>query len=135
MIVVVTGGRDWTASPGDAAKLLDRLDELECTIIRHGGCSGLDLWAAGLAKLGGYELEAWPATVRDAMRLRLLADRKIPIGRVVVPPPWRRWPSAGPLRNVDMTTGAGYVLAYPGGRGTASCCRAGAVAGAVVEAM
>lgn len=110
MIVAVTGGRDLT----DRARVARALDLFvdhpprprPITLLRHGACRGLDVAAGAWADGRGIVVEAYAAD-------------------------WRQGRSAGPKRNRRMLLGehpyaaepvrAALLLAFPGGRGTASC--------------
>jgi len=123
-IVVVTGGRDFEGSAGDERRLVELLDEFRPRIVRHGGCRGADTWSGYIAHNLGMHVEVWPATQADAQRWASRMD----YARIVYPPSWARWPSAGPKRNVAMLLGnghpAGQVIACPGGTGTMRCIEA-----------
>ena len=105
--VVVTGGRDFD----DKAwvwSVLDRLHhERGIARLAHGGASGADIFAAQWAGNRGVHGAPYPAD-------------------------WRvKGKKAGPLRNREMLDAEkpDGVIAFPGGRGTADCCRAAAERG------
>lgn len=105
--VIVTGGRDWGEGEGTNgyAACMHALDAalspLKPTVIVQGGCrTGADLLARWWAKDHAVPCETFAAV-------------------------WKRYgPSAGPRRNAEMiAAGADYLVACPGGRGTADCVR------------
>lgn len=109
-IAAVTGGREYVPTARDPEQLRQWLMDHSVTVLRHGACRGVDQWAAGVASDAGITVEPWDA-------------------------PWDLGPSAGPLRNRAMLRGdptwnrptsgpADCLAAFPGGRGTADCCRA-----------
>lgn len=109
MNVIVTGGRNYT----DAEAVGFALAPLNPSRVIHGGCttgtktSGSFCGADGLA-------HAWAiandVTVDVYEVVRYLDGD---------------WPGAGPCRNARMLrlSWPDLVLAFPGGRGTADCCR------------
>ena len=115
--VIVTGGRNWGEGPGTvngyavcSRILSDMLRPLKPTAIVQGGCrTGADLLARWWAKDYAIPCETFHAD-------------------------WKRYgPSAGPRRNSEMiAAGADYVVACPGGRGTADCVRKAQAAGLTV---
>ena len=95
-IVVITGGRDFVPSVDDELELRVALAYLRPTEVRHGACRGADLWAAKIAESAGCRVVSYPAD-------------------------WKRLgKKAGPMRNTTMLTDADFLLAFPGGRGTAN---------------
>ena len=103
MIVVVTGGRDYS----DYARVCDVLDDLtayipharQITKLAHGGARGADTLAGAWAASRGVE-------------------------EVVFPAQWNTYGrNADPIRNREMLDGAmpDLVVAFPGGTGTAGC--------------
>lgn len=108
-IVAVTGGREYAPTPEEVYCFTVFTEE--AAVIRHGDCRGLDRIIAWHAKRWQKDrdpdtIQAWPAD-------------------------WAEYgPAAGPIRNREMLTGfragvvvappASVLLAFPGGRGTAS---------------
>lgn len=137
MIVVVTGGRSWRPKAESDYQLRWSLAHYGARILRHGGCRGLDMWAGKVARSDGYETQMWPAVVGPGLMAtaNLLAYDTLEGWRVCLPPPDRKWPSAGPLRNRDMVKGADILFAYPGNKGTASCVREARKAGLKIVSM
>ena len=104
--IIVCGGRDFVDWP----KLANALETLHyrrpITILVHGGAPGADKMAGQWALQFGLEVEEFPAAWKE------------------------QGPSAGPERNQRMVdAGAHGVIAFPGGRGTADCCRRAEAAG------
>lgn len=97
MIVVVTGGRDFTD-----ATLVDRAlshvhRETPIRLLIHGDCRGADRTCEAWAIENGIETKAMPADWKNEGR------------------------AAGPLRNGRMLNEKpDLVVAFPGGRGTAN---------------
>jgi hypothetical protein len=97
MRVVVTGGRYFE----DGCLLYDTLDELGVTELAHGGATGADHLAQEWADLNS-------------------------VPTVIFKPDWNGLgKKAGPIRNRQMIKEfmPDCVVAFPGGRGTASCKR------------
>ena len=102
-VAMVTGGRDYKPTAKDKEDFLSVIDTNSIAVLIHGGCRGVDQWAAGLAAENGL----WV---------------------VCVPAPWKRHgKAAGPKRNVFMARLAGVLsgvdhdllcIALPGGAGT-----------------
>lgn len=100
--VVVTGGRDFTDRDAVWGALDRRHARGGIVALAHGGASGVDRLADMWARNRGVPVEPFPAD-------------------------WRiRGKAAGPERNRRMldTFKPDGVIAFPGGRGTADCCRA-----------
>lgn len=101
---IVCGGRSFVPRDGDAARLRKLLAALDIIEVVHGGASGADTWAAGVAARDGYPTRAFPAD-------------------------WEaHGKKAGPLRNATMAgyvrnNGGGWCIAFPGGPGTADMLR------------
>ena len=104
MIVLVTGGRHYNKQAKvDAA--LDHIHQQDpITEIVCGGATGADTCAIRWAKKRGVAYTVYEVTKEDWDRLG---------------------PAAGPLRNARMLDEKKphLVVAFPGGRGTESCCR------------
>ncbi len=104
--ILVTGGRDYT----DRAAVKRSLSHLaehyihgarpEEIVLVHGDATGADQLAAAVAQELGWRTEAHPAD-------------------------WGSYgTAAGPRRNAEMVKlGANYLIAFPGGSGTAHCRR------------
>jgi hypothetical protein len=104
--ILVTGGRDYT----DRAAVARSLGHLgahfifgarpEEIVLVHGACAGADTLAAEEAVKLGWRTESHPAD-------------------------WdTHGNAAGPIRNKEMVSlGAHYLIAFPGGSGTAHCRR------------
>lgn len=96
-VVVVCGGRNERLTNERAAALFEEINlPPEEVMILHGGCRGIDSdvgeWASG----AGYDVGEHPAQ-------------------------WKEFgPMAGPLRNQYLASCADKVIAFPGGKGTAS---------------
>lgn len=75
-------------------------------------------------RLGGVELHHGDAQGVDR-GVAIAFHRARPEFKIVPhPAEWDRLgKSAGPIRNQDMMRAAGFLIAWPGGAGTASCCR------------
>lgn len=104
--IIVCGGRDYK----DAGRIYSALSTLHwrtpITVLVHGGAPGADKLAADWAKAHGVKTEAHQAAWKE------------------------RGPAAGPERNQRMVdAGAAGVVAFPGGKGTADCCRRAETAG------
>lgn len=105
--VVVCGGRDFN----DRQAVIKAFQGLPVgTIIVHGDCSGADRLAAEVAENWGLETEAHPAD-------------------------WKKHgKAAGPIRNQEMIDSEPrYVIAFPGGSGTADCIARAEAAGIQVK--
>lgn len=107
MRVLVCGGRDY----GDAAVVDNILDGLDVTELCHGGASGADMLACEWAELHGIPAKTFTADWHT-------------FGR-----------AAGPMRNAHMLTSFGpdVVVAFPGGKGTASMVSIAREAGVTVR--
>lgn len=107
MIVLVTGGRDYT----DAESLESALSTLSPSIIMHGAARGADRIADAWARRHRVTVKAFPANWAE------------------------EGPSAGPRRNAAMLAASqpDIVLAAPGGRGTADMVRRATRAGVEVR--
>lgn len=64
MIIAVTGGRDHELTLEESVWLVRMLERHDCTIFRHGACTGVDAEAARIA-----------ACVRQACELRITVMR------------------------------------------------------------
>lgn len=106
-ILVVTGGREYR----DTAAVYRALNAVAAAqggalTLYHGGCTGADAIAAQWARYYGVTAKCWPAAWRAHGR------------------------AAGPIRNRQMIAAAlangtaCALLAFPGGRGTASAVNA-----------
>jgi hypothetical protein len=103
----VTGGREYVPNREDVTVFLRLLSDVlaaypkQEAVLRHGGCRGVDRAIAALVR------QAFPriAVVEYKANWDLL-------GKL-----------AGPKRNAEMLEGADALIAFPGGRGTASCIR------------
>ena len=106
MKVLVTGGRDYH----DVDKVWTTLDEFhenrEITLLIQGGASGADIYA-----------QVWA--------------HKNDIPYLTIPAQWEKHGrSAGPRRNTQMLNfNPDYVIAFPGGNGTADMVRQSKKAG------
>lgn len=103
--ILVCGGRDFGITPQDL-QLLDAVLTKHCQpgdVIINGGAKGADSAAGTWALQHGYAVEAYPVDYA--------LDGK--------------WPGAGPRRNARMYASShpDLVIAFPGGKGTASMCR------------
>lgn len=104
-VVVVTGGRYFSDENLVGNTLMKWRKEHGCFVLYHGGCSGAD-----------YLASCW-ALENGLMTKTFKADWKT------------HGKAAGPRRNDDMLNtalGSGhkvFLIAFPGGRGTASCKR------------
>lgn len=104
--VLVTGGRDYM----DRARVFYELDTIHdhrpIEIIIHGGATGADTWAGEWAIDRGVPLSVYPATWK-------------------IPGTNRINRAAGAIRNQRMLDGSQptFVLAFPGGDGTADMKR------------
>lgn len=124
MIIVVTGGRDFAAA-NVVYSALDTLHQQDpITLVAHGAC-GITIGSdgkksgnmRGADRLGGVE---WTA-LRGAHGWPFYVDHALD----------GPWPAAGPRRNERMlravkdygATRPPLVVAFDGGRGTASCIR------------
>lgn len=102
LVAVVCGGRDY----GDAERVRQVLDEVAPTFVLQGGASGADRLARGWCEARGVDFAEVPAL-------------------------WEaRGRAAGPRRNAvqarlaqQLAPGAWVLVAFPGGRGTASMVR------------
>lgn len=100
--VIVCGGRDYS----DRERLFEVLDQVHdatpIAAIIHGNARGADTLAGEFAKSCGHGVQCWPR-----------------------PADWKKHGrAAGPMRNKAMLgMGAGLVIAFPGGRGTADMVR------------
>jgi len=95
--VVVTGGRDFN----DETLIKRTLDLFDIGHLVHGGCTGVDSLAEKYCK-----------------------ENKIPFTRM--PANWlMHGIAAGPIRNAEMLERFpnAILIAFPGGKGTASCKR------------
>lgn len=111
IVIVVTGGRDF-ADRGLLRRTLDRLHhEQGVAMVAHGDARGADKLADEWAKDRGVVRYVCPASWG-------LHGRK-----------------AGPIRNRQMLESAkpDLVVAFPGGKGTADCCRQAEAMGFIVE--
>src|SRR6266704_483669 len=95
MRVIICGGRDFN----DRKKVVKALTGLhKDTVLVHGNCKGVDRLAADI-------WSHWEGRVEPH-----LADWK------------KHGNAAGPIRNQEMVdAGAKFVIAFPGGKGTADC--------------
>lgn len=105
--VAVTGSRKLSPSREQLRAFLRLFEQLEGTELHHGACSGCDVAAAKYL------------------------EKERPLARIVPhPAAWRSTDkpgidySAGPRRNLEMMSQALALIAFPGGKGTASCIRA-----------
>lgn len=110
MRLLVTGGRGVEPNPGELMCLSALLLERGGTEIVHGDCRGVD------------------QTVARAFSSSLFADvLRVPAEL------FGDWPSCGPKRNAAMVSyvkrKGGFVVAWPGGAGTADCVAKAAKAG------
>ena len=82
-----------------AMDAMHEMHEFSCVI--HGGATGADSLASEWAEAGGVVVEVYPADWRSHGR------------------------AAGPIRNQEMLEKAGpaFLVAFPGGRGTADMIR------------
>lgn len=131
MIVAVTGGRLWRPAPSSRNGAAAVLTENGVTLVRHGGCTGLDTWFDSVAIELGIPVEVW--LPHELWRKRWRADLRPTVRTFIMPHAWRSpsWPSAGPRRNSAMLLGTGLgtpqhgtacmLLKYRGHAGTASC--------------
>jgi len=108
--LLVCGGRDYI----DAELLHNELDAFatdnQIETLIHGDAPGADRLAAAWAEMRGVPVEAYPAD-------------------------WKRHGySAGPIRNRKMIAEGkpDFVIAFPGGSGTADCIRQARAAGITV---
>jgi|GEM_PF-1190660 len=119
-VVVLTGGRDVEIEPVLVAKLAHALQWLRPAVAICGACpTGVDKWGAAV-------IRAWGAPVIEMPALWDVQGR-----------------AAGPLRNHRMLAHGRrlseelglplYVLAGPGGRGTAHCTKAAEESGVDVR--
>jgi YspA, cpYpsA-related SLOG family len=98
--VLVTGGRNYK----DRTTLVSTLDGIHTampiTMLLLGGAPGADFMAWGWA-----------------------SDNDVPV--TVIRADWEKYGKrAGPIRNAALLNeGPDFILAFPGGRGTADCCR------------
>ena len=99
--ILVCGGRDYGASPTERQHLCRVLDDLKPAVIISGAARGADRLAATWAKRHGVTLREYPADWKHEGR------------------------AAGIRRNARMhdTERPDYVVAFPGGRGTAHMVR------------
>lgn len=110
--ILVTGGRNYTDRTAVARALQHLADNYVFGakpaefVLVHGGATGADQLAADEAQRLGWRTEAHPAD-------------------------WDTYgKAAGPRRNTDMVRlGANYLVAFPGGHGTAHCRRIALTAG------
>ena len=113
--VVVTGGRHFT----DKAAVWGALDRL---LAKHGSLHV----AHGACKSGTVTYRGSEGSYDGADGLA--HGWAVEHGQVADPHPadWSRGPAGGPIRNRAMLDAVrpGGVVAFPGGRGTADCCRA-----------
>lgn len=118
MIVIVTGGRDYTGTG-----LLDALDELH-------------------ANVGIVELVTGDATGADAIAVEWAITRRVCFAQHIAQ--WSLGRKAGPIRNAGIVAHAllhsapdlpVLCLAAPGGRGTADCVERCRKAGIEVRAI
>lgn len=113
MTIVTTGGRDFTDRP-----LVEwALQLLRPTVVAHGACSTGTLMSVAMDGSGmcGADgaVDAAAGFLGGMNVVRFPAD-------------WKRYgKSAGPMRNAEMLRlqKPDLVLAFPGGTGTADCCR------------
>ena len=113
VVAVVTGGRDYT----DHEAVRRALVKHGVTEVAHGAChKGRKVWWDGFRHCYGAD----GCASRVAYGLRLMC-RAYPIRKDLDGP----WPGAGPRRNRRMLEAErpDLVLAFPGGRDTASCVR------------
>ena len=99
--IVITGGRDFD----DEIMMSDVLNFIRPKLIYHGDCTGADTLAQKWATENNVKTKRYPVTPKEWATL----------GK-----------KAGPLRNDKMLSDAGFdamVIAFPGGRGTASCIK------------
>lgn len=130
-IAVITGGRDRTPTLAELERLVELLQVLDATKVRHGACpprknergelvGSTDTHVAGWLKARRIiDVEPWPAD-------------------------WKRHGrAAGPIRNREMIDGrrpgelvgdgvASAVISFEGGSGTRDCCDSAAERGIVV---
>lgn len=107
--ILVCGGRDFTDAEFLASKLDQVADYFGAFILIHGDARGADTLAKEWAEYGGLDVESYPADWSTHGR------------------------AAGPIRNQQMlASGVDYVIAFPGGRGTAHMVQIAKAAGVVV---
>ncbi len=96
MKTIIAGGRDFKPTEAHFRYLDDCRDALPITEVVSGGAKGADEFG-----------EAWAAS------------RGVPVERF--PADWAAYgKAAGPMRNAEMAAYADALIAFPGGRGTAS---------------
>lgn len=96
MRVIIAGGRNYLARADDALWLAQIHMSHGFTEVLCGGAQGADAFGAEWAK-----------------------ENRIPVR--VFPADWGRHGfAAGPIRNAEMAANADALIAFPGGRGTAS---------------
>jgi regulator of RNase E activity RraA len=111
MRVLVCGGRDYADVAAVRAFMSKLAAKHPAAVVIHGAARGADELAGREAARAGLAVEAWPAD-------------------------WSRGKRGGPERNAQMiaSLSAGdVVVAFPGGRGTADCCRQARTAGIPVH--
>jgi hypothetical protein len=106
MRVLVCGGRHFNDFKRVWKKLTEVNAETPITCIISGGCSGADQFAKDWADAGSVPSKIFKAD-------------------------WALGPAAGPLRNQQMLDEGkpDFVIAFPGGRGTADMVRRAKAAG------
>lgn len=108
-VVLITGGRSYS----DRERLYAVLDEIRPGLVIEGGCGGADGYARAWCRTRGV----------PGVRMEALWDF---YGK-----------AAGPIRNTQMVHLAkrlgGYVVAFPGGAGTADCVAKAEAAGLEVR--
>lgn len=109
MVVLVTGGRDYSDAAMVAEVLGHVLARAGSMQLLHGGATGADALAAEWAVAHRVDAVAFPVLVSEWNRL----------GK-----------SAGPIRNARMIAERpDVVVAFPGGTGTADCVAQARAAG------
>lgn len=114
--VAVTGGREHQIGQEEANAFFKALLNEEQAlgldhqiILLHGNARGVDQRAAELAESWGYAVVPFEAPWGPMKKLLGEADS--------------RWKAAGNIRNWQLLQGSDLLIAFPGGRGTADCCR------------
>ena len=99
-VLIVAGDRDNEPAPPARDMLVYIMEYLNPQLVVHGGGGATDNWAGAAAKTHGRVVRVFNAD-------------------------WLKGPMAGPIRNREMAQfardqGGGYVILFPGGRGTLS---------------
>lgn len=96
--VAITGGRNYHPTAEDRDSLQRLLEYLSADAVNVGDCpTGVDKWVRSWCEAGDLEVHVFEAE-------------------------WERFgKGAGPRRNALMMELSDYLIAFPGGRGTASC--------------